>query len=399
MTSDLAMLLLGGGLRVSGGSSLAERIETWRASAEAVTLAGFAHASFADDNNFNAGGSATGITVVFRGLAVQTWQTRQYGYIDGFWAYVKVIGDPLNVKIKSFYPNLSTNQYDMIAESELLTFPGTGLQYLALASPLLIEPGCVPGIWLGPGAASINRPALSIKTSAAPDTQYALSDVTTSNAFAASGNFIPDLEFVGAPPYVAVTGDSIMSGQVVYSSFYDAGVPGPRTAYTSEPANALRTVIGGDLLDYQNHANAGENMSWVASTGAVSAVASGAKNIIVHCGINDIQQAREWSAVEADLDTIAALIGAGQTLLIDEILPDTNFTDGQSATTREWNGYLATWCAANGARLIRCHDAMGQLRISTGQLDDLTTEYDKGDGVHLSPAGVTALATVIKSYL
>jgi hypothetical protein len=78
------------------------------------------------------------------------------------------------------------------------------------------------------------------------------------------------------------------------------------------------------------------------------------------------------------------------------LLPWTNGSDGQAGTVRTWNANLAVWCAANGAHLIECHDPMGQVRISTGELDDMKTAYNQ-DGVHLSTVGVDALAQIIKT--
>lgn len=43
-------------------------------------------------------------------------------------------------------------------------------------------------------------------------------------------------------------------------------------------------------------------------------------------------------------------------------------------------------------------DVFGQIRISTGQLDDLKAAYSQ-DGVHLTQAGVDAMAAIWKSAL
>ena len=153
----------------------------------------------------------------------------------------------------------------------------------------------------------------------------------------------------------------------------------------------------GNSFEYQNMSLGSQTFAWVLSTGAPAAIAVQPRAILIHCGVNDIATARSWANVEADLDGIAALITT-EDLWIDEILPWTNGSDGQAATVRTWNDNLATWCAANGAHLIACHDAMGQVRSGTGELDDLKTAYDQ-DGVHLSTAGVDALAQIIKTAL
>ncbi len=78
---------------------------------------------------------------------------------------------------------------------------------------------------------------------------------------------------------------------------------------------------------------------------------------------------------------------AGVTLIVDEITPPGNQTDVIAAAVRTFNSNYAAWCLSNNVMLVRMHDQMGQIRVSTGQLDDLLAAYDGGDHIHLSLAG------------
>lgn len=98
------------------------------------------------------------------------------------------------------------------------------------------------------------------------------------------------------------------------------------------------------------------------------------------------------------MDTFLAALPAGTSLFVNEILPYTSGNDTQAATIRTLNANYATWCAENGATLIQCHDAMGQVRASTGELDDLATAYNH-DGAHLTTAGVDKLAEIVAQAL
>lgn len=164
-----------------------------------------------------------------------------------------------------------------------------------------------------------------------------------------------------SPITVAVTGDSIADTPIPYLA-------------TALPATTFDESLSGQMF------------SWVAATGMPAAVATGAKNILIHCGVNDISNGRTWTQVEADLDTIAGLLQPGQKLFIDEILPWTNGTDEQNATARQWNGYFALWCMANNATLIESRAYLGKIRASTGEYDDLYASYDS-DGLHLNLYG------------
>jgi hypothetical protein len=161
----------------------------------------------------------------------------------------------------------------------------------------------------------------------------------------------------------------LRAGATTYQSFYNTG---PAGTLAHQIPEALRTLIGSSLLEYQNHAGAGTTYAWTLATGIVSAIAAQPSAILI-------------------------LVTTPQ-LLIAEILPWTAGTDDQAATLRTWNTNLAAWCAANSATLIPCHDAMAKTRVSTGHLDDLATAYDD-DGVHLTQAGVDAYAAIALPYL
>lgn len=387
--------LTGNSCQTANDSILLAAITQWRSiDAPLISLGGYDHASFAASNvctSFDVGG----VTFIFEGKNQDTYRTRQFGIITKLYVDFSVAGTGAQVKFKVFYADQVAQAYTFLRESALLAPPGTGLQLATLATPVVIEPGCVCAVWLGN---TVTKPVLRLTSSVGAHSRYQIGDVTTSPVFAAGWDYRLNFEPMGPAPYLAITGDSIAAGQTVYIGMDDTNGPGPLSGYPSELGYVLRGLCS-DLLDYQNHAKGGQTFAWVASTGMVTAVASQAKKILVHCGVNDINTSRTWAQAEADLDTIKGLLGVGQTLLIDEILPNTNFNDTKAAEIRTWNANLAIWCAANGATLVLCHDAMGQTRTSTGQLDDLKTAYNKGDGVHLSPTGVTALATIVKRYL
>ena len=98
--------------------------------------------------------------------------------------------------------------------------------------------------------------------------------------------------------------------------------------------------------------------------------------------------------MEADLNTIRAAVAGTIDLFINELLPAQGRNNTDAAKSRTWNANLAAWCSANNAILISCHDAMGQIRTTTGYLDDLLDEYNYDD-VHLTQSGVMRLAQLI----
>jgi lysophospholipase L1-like esterase len=250
--------------------------------------------------------------------------------------------------------------------------------------------GDVVGLWLPATGIDVSVASLT----GAACTRYADANVTTSNAFASAiNNYALDLEFLTGPPYLAVTGDSIAEGHPTYHGVQDSG---PDGTVAHEIWNQLRSRV--PRIQYQNHAKGSQTFAWALSTGVPACVAVSPHTIVVACGVNDISTGRTWNDVEADLDAIKALVVPPMRLALQEILPWTAGDDTQAATLRTYNTNLLTWCTANCVQLIRCHDAMGQNRVSTGQLDDLATANDL-DGVHLTDAGVDALAAIYAKQL
>jgi lysophospholipase L1-like esterase len=343
-------------------------------------------------------GAAGGRTFIAPEFAIQ-----QDGYVRQIKVYVSAISTPADAwAFRIFRWNAGTSLYDFIA-GEDFTPTATGHWTHTLAVPIAVQMGDIPGLYL-PAAA----PGFYVRDHGRTLTcRYTAGNIIAANAFASTIATDPELDCLSNRPFLAGTGDSIMAGHnggngtsaAWYSTEEDPNIAGvltvPGGTPTSEIPNQIRAKIGdGTVLQYQNFGKGSMTFAWVASNGIVDAVASGARAIVIVCGVNDVTAGTTWEDMEIALNTIKAAVPASTMLLISEILPYTNGSDVQCARLNDRNASMTIWCAANGVRLIKSHDAMGQLRISTGLLDDLKTEYDE-DGVHLTTAGVDAMAGII----
>jgi lysophospholipase L1-like esterase len=332
-----------------------------------------------------AGGRTYLYTTLWRAIA-------QDGLVRRLWLSVITTGATA-WKAKVFRKNGAN--YDFVSECAF-TPSGTGLISVDLSTPISCQPGDRIAIFVPEnGAFSVDN------TSANHTYNEADGDIITTNAFTTqttskSMNLIP----YGYQPFAVFIGDSIMEGHntaSVWHSVFDTA-NGPSGNPTAEVGNQMRAIMPG--LEYQNYAFADQGWVWVDATGLLQAYTSYALKAsawVIMAGVNDISNGVTWDTVAGELATIRTRVVAGD-LWICEILPWTAGSDLQAATLRTWNDNLATWCAANNARLIACHDAMGQVRVSTGEIDDLLTAYNQ-DGVHLKQAGVDALAAIIKAAL
>lgn len=249
-----------------------------------------------------------------------------------------------------------------------------------------VEVGDLIGVWL-PISHIINCIAFtSTNLLFAADASGSL---TSTSGMGSVSNVAMFAEAIAVKPMLAIVGDSIAHGTNTSTQFvgpYAGGTKGGNLLAQPGYIAAQNKNWG-----YRNYALGSQTFAWCASTGFPAAVAAGATHIWIHCGVNDVATSRTWGAIESDLDTIKAAKPAGIRLYISEILPWTSGTDPQSVTLRTFNENLADWCSTNGVTLVSCHDIMGQIRGSTGELDNLKTIYDQ-DGVHITQAGVNKLA-------
>lgn len=319
---------------------------------------------------------------------------RQDGFVRTINIYVDTLGAaPTDtLKFKVLRPN-GTGSYTVPAESELLTPTQTGKNTFNLTKPLPVQPGDHIGLWIKGAAVD----GVSIDAAVTTDTiRYFLGDATGGEAYTDSPNISLPIECLGVPPFVVIIGESIQEGHNDVSNWHSHYHTGPTGNPLAEPMNQVRARI--PTLEYQNWAEGSTLWSEQARKATLLADYAAPRAVIVGGGINDIVNGVSWATAEANMNLFKAAVPAGVMIFVLEMLPYTPGTDMQVTTIRTWNANYAAWCAANGAILIPCHDAMGQIRPSTGQLDDLITAYHYSGG-HLTYAGVDAFAALIASAL
>lgn len=382
---------------------LSTDVAAWDALAQMVSIGGLPQASWNHASSFGKG---------------YTFISPSYAFIQrGYVRLIKYRVDTCDIgsaqlKFKVFRYNYSTATYDLVNDQafELTITVGGGQMFTTiLPTPVFVEPGDIPGMYVtrADGRAwswDLSSPA---RTSI-NDTRYANSDVVESNEFSSISSSVVELECFGYAPFAAFTGDSIFEGHNTATNYHgtmhDAITSGTMTIpggiLSSEPG--FMTALASDFaFNYQNLALGSQTYAWIASTGAPACFAAKAHTVIILCGVNDVSGGRVWADVEANLDTIKTSFDASESdrLMICEILPWTAGTDAQAATLRTFNANLATWCAANGATLIKTHDKMAKIRTTTRLLDDMATAYNHTDNVHLSEAGVAKLGEIIYQAL
>jgi len=371
---------------------LAAAIARWNADQAATRVIYGGRTTFTQSTNLN-GGTGSGRTLVG---GYVTEGMLQDGYIRTIDAEVSQVGTANGWKFKLFRPDGSGN-YNMVAETETFTPAGTGTRTFTPATPLgPCQPGDRVGLWIiGTNGGSTTRAQVFISSDAASSCYYSDGDLSTLTAPTLVDDFSLNIRFNGIPPFLIGTGDSRMEGHNSATPWHGWRHTGPTGTPAAEVLNQMRALV--PTLEYQNYGRGSEK--WDQLAAAASAIAAKAPYaVLVQCGVNDVSTGRAWVDIEANMDTFLAAMPAGTRLFIDEVLPWTNGNDTQAAAVRDLNTNYAAWCAANGAILVSSHDQMGKTRVSTGELDDLKTEYDY-DGLHLSLAGVDAWAGLLTAAM
>ena len=307
---------------------------------------------------------------------------RQHGYIRAISYECSVTGTPW--KFKLLRP--SGTAYSVVAETETFS-PSSGVQTFIPVQPL---GPCLPGDRIG---LFISGSLGTIYATGSGLTYYLPGDLSSIDTESASAvSFDMNIQCFGTPPLLIGAGDSIMEGHNSASQWHSFLHTGPAGNPAAEILHGMRDLV--PSLEYQNYGQGSTTWANVA-TRAPAIAAQKPRAVIVHCGINDVVAPRTWAAISADMDTFLAGLPAGTALFIKQVLPRSDGSDGNAAAIRALNANYETWCEANGAYLVRTHDAMGQIRSSTGLLDDLISAYNY-DNTHLTvPAGVGALAQIM----
>lgn len=368
---------------MGGYQNLTAAITAWQASEAAVRVpyGGQPGAGFLDSANL---GGASGAGRTFMGGTV-TQGIRQDGYVRSIRYKCRSSGTN-GFKFLHFRPSGTSGDGTVISETEKFT-PVLGDNTFVPASPLgPFIPGDRIGIWMSS--------AVTIWATAAAGAScyFSAGDVSVLSSPTLVSGFNLNIEYLGVPPLLVGAGDSIMEGHNSASPWHTQYDGGPSGNLQASLLQQMRNLV--PTLETQNFGASGGR--WDNTVTKVAAIdAQESWGVIVHCGVNDVAASRSWASIEPEMDAFKAGLTHGQRLFIDQVLPWTAGSDAQADAIRALNTNYAAWCAANDATLILCHDPMAQIRLSTGQLDDLKTAYDY-DGVHLTvPDGVAAQGQIM----
>lgn len=376
-------------MRLRSGALSGSTIAETGAIAPPITLTKQGRVAGQDTENFVTISGVSGTTSgrTFVQTAKNFLLGRSYSEVNEVRVYKQATVDAGKVKFLVYRSGIR------VAETPLFTIPETpNLESVfKLNQSISIEPGDQIGVY---HIANSSDAAIAGKDDTGCIVKFGTGDLSTVAALGSElSNYSLMLEFLGSCPDVAFTGDSIIAGANTATpqvgNYDDTSQAHSRPEATMPWWIRKYLAANGINFNYANLGRGSQTFAWVLSTGVPDCLLLNPKSILIHCGVNDVSAGRSWSAVESDLNAIRVLVPYTTHLLIDEILPWTAGTAGNATTIRAFNTNLATWCLANHATLVKCHDFFKD----PADPDNMLAAYNQ-DGVHLTSQGVQALARI-----
>ncbi len=336
--------------------------------------------------------------------AAVTRNLKQDGLIRRVSLHISANGGNAGNSFKILVMRPNGASFDVIDTSDaILIGAGTGLKQFELPRPIgLTRMGDKLGIWISGGTTTASW---TLAANTGLSAQFTAGLAIGGETYSTGTDADLCLFGMGSSPVIVAHGDSLFchNGGAGHEWFTGPDGNGPTGERDSDPIYQAINRAGLNLsgLDYQNNSKGSTTWADTAALLANWTFGAAAENklapriVIITCGLNDlITYAKTWTQVEKDMYTCLGLLSGIDRLFICEMPPYLGSTDGQAATIRDWNSKYATWCANNGAVLVPLHDAMGQLRVSTGFLDD--PKYAVG-GVdpHWTKTGVDVAGSII----
>lgn len=344
----------------------------------------------------NLNGSGTGRTIVNHQL---TQRFRMSGYLKAVSLWVPPDSAvSYNIIFRTFSLGSSTNNFT--TKYSTSAYPVvTGSNYVTITDSIPVQEGDFIGVYLP--ATGGNSGVSSITNGSGDSCVYAAGNITSADALFSgkiNGTSLNIKAWTSAP-VIAFCGDSITAGHhglgVSWFPYLDtdyAAISG--YIYNSFPYQVW-TNYASDT-SYCNYGAGGKNTAWIAVNGVTAATNDNASVLVFAGGANDIAQELPWSSMLSGLNTMRQKWPTDRPLFVAEILPFQSSHDSEvyAQNIRDFNANIRLWAATNNAVVLPFWKYFG-----AADLDYLQSDYDSGDGVHLSTAGAVRYAQLLKPYL
>lgn len=208
-----------------------------------------------------------------------------------------------------------------------------------------------------------------------------------------------ELDF--AAPQLVCVGDSLTSGSITHNSTANVGLP----PYTSFDLAASYPYQLGALrgMSYQNMGTAGNTSTQIQARFAADVIALKPAAAIILAGTNDISQGVAQATYLANMKAMLDACSDNAIVPIVISIPPSSATNNALAANRDgFNTALITLCRAySDATYVDVTALLGTFRAggTAGNLWDLQSQYNSGDGTHLNQAGYAVLAAAIAAAL
>lgn len=326
-----------------------------------------------------------------------THRIRQTGEINAFRVYVGSAPEEFQLRI---WRQDENGHFDMVGTSADVAdqLSTAGVHTISLEAPIEVREGDFIGYYALTG----NDYIFHAKTDGTDRRSYLvrqhLADGMQDFDFIAqsSNNYAADMAievFTETPPQFVFVGDSLLGGRLDHYSF----ISGPILTNIEATVEYKFAELAG--VTYQNMAGGSETAAGLRARFVEDVVDLNPEAVVMLVGVNDVHLLVPESEYIADmrwmLDTAEA---NGITPYVFKILPWTSGTPEKMANWESFNASLESLVAEyESAVLLDATEELGQEDPAgpAGNLWDIKTEYDSGNGVHINEAARAVLAQLL----
>ncbi len=335
-------------------------------------------------------------------------RVRQNGYINAVQFAIANANKVNRFNVCIWRRNDDTGKYNLVAKSNNLTpdITTSGIQNIFLSTPLYAH----EGDYIGWEANSVDTTNLIMTSKVPAGTTDAKIHWGTARTFSVGDEY----DFVNSSTYhvsnktyrlnifmstvdTAFIGDSVVSGRPVHTSYVD-----PAAYYN--PWSSMSYWWGlYSGRTYQNLGWRGQTTAEIKNRFYADAIALHPSNVFIQGGLNDwVYSINKTTTLSNLCWMVNETVANGSHAYLCEIPPSTGSGNAINWADWQWiNNQLKTIYANNSSvTLIPIRNYVGQKYASgpAGNLWEINTAYDGGDGLHYNIVGYQKFASVIYNY-
>jgi len=316
---------------------------------------------------------------------------------------MQIYFDNVPARLSAFYLMVwrknPTGGYDSVAKVDILPYVSAGLNTITLPTPINVREGDAVGYGYESSGAGSNF-LTTYNNGVAASTYYnTLSTAPTASKYGWVGQSslstnVPIKLYSYESPFAVYIGNSIMSGNNMFSAFANSFKDGDSLTYTMPYLVSKHFGWTSQNLGISNY-----RTIEIRADFAKNVLATKPRLVVMEGGVNDIGGISSDSTIANYTYMYNQMQAAGIKVLQLSILPWTAGSNSQNQKRDSLNNRIKALAQSYGWKFVMLDTVIGQFRTGgdAGNYWDIQPQFTD-DGTHFYASGFAAMANKIKSY-